>query len=182
MARIVIPAREELSNQVQPMLDSVQAHLGFVPNVHRLLAISPNALAGFLGLQTQMSKALDVKTRDSIALAVSQADGCEYCLAAHSYFAANFAKLSAEEIAMNRDGKSHDPRRAAAVQFAKRVVETRGKIKDGDLAYCRSVGFTDRDIIEIITLCAQYVLTNMLNNAIETDIDFPGKDAKLRAE
>lgn len=57
----------------------------------------------------------------------------------------------------------------------------RGKLKDGDLAYCRSVGITDRDIIEIITPCAQYVL-NMLNNAIDTEIDFPGKDAKLRAQ
>jgi alkylhydroperoxidase family enzyme len=49
------------------------------------MSVSPNVLSGWLGLMSNLSKTLDVKTRDSIALAVSQANGCNYCLAAHSY-------------------------------------------------------------------------------------------------
>ena len=182
MPRIKIPSRDKAPTASQPMLDAVEKQIGFLPNVHKLLSISPNVLAGFLGLQREMSKTLDVKTRDAIALAVSEADGCEYCLAAHSYFAANLAKLTPEEIALNRQGKSGDPKRAAAVQFARRLIESRGKVEDGDLAYCRSVGFRDAEIIEMIALSAQYLLTNFMNNVAATEIDFPGYEARGRAE
>jgi AhpD family alkylhydroperoxidase len=74
-----------------------------------------------------LAKTLDVKTRDGIALAVSEADGCDYCLAAHSYIATNLAKIAPDEIELNRKGRSADPKRQAAVAFAKAVIETRGR-------------------------------------------------------
>ncbi|MDB5582350.1 MAG: alkylhydroperoxidase [Bradyrhizobium sp.] len=164
------------------MLDGVRQRLGFVPNVHKLLGMSPQALTGFLGLQHEMSKTLDVKTRDAIALAVSEADGCDYCLAAHSYLAANYAKLTPEEIADARKGSSTDPKRNAAVRLAKALVESRGKVEDSDVVYCRTCGYNDREIIEMITLTVQYLLTNFINNAAETPIDFPGYESHMRAE
>jgi alkylhydroperoxidase family enzyme len=66
--------------------------LGFVPNLQRLMSISPNALSGWASLMGSLAKTLDVKTRDGIALAVSEADGCDYCLAAHSFIAGNWPK------------------------------------------------------------------------------------------
>ena len=74
---------------VQADLDNVDKMLGFVPNLHRLMSISPNALSGWATMMRSFAKTLDVKTRDGIALAVSEADGCDYCLAAHSFIAGN---------------------------------------------------------------------------------------------
>ena len=91
-------------------LDSVYRTLGVVPNEARLLSSSPAALEAFAALQAGLSKALDVKTRERIAIAVAQVNGCDYCLSAHSYIATNFAKLAPEEIALNRKGASKDPR------------------------------------------------------------------------
>jgi alkylhydroperoxidase AhpD family core domain len=76
----------------KPILDNVDKMLGFVPNLHRLMSISPNALSGWATLMGSLAKTLDVKTRDGIALAVSEADGCDYCLAAHSFIAGNWPK------------------------------------------------------------------------------------------
>ncbi|WP_249151511.1 hypothetical protein [Bradyrhizobium liaoningense] len=56
------------------ILDNVDKMLGFVPNLHRLMSISPNALSGWATLMGSLAKTLDVKTRDEIALAVSEAD------------------------------------------------------------------------------------------------------------
>jgi len=67
------------------------------------MSIRPNALAGWVGLMGSLSKTLDVKTRDGIALSVSEANGCDDCLAAPSYVSTNLAKPS-EEIALNRQG------------------------------------------------------------------------------
>ena len=124
MSRIKIPSREEVPEASQPVLEKVGKMLGFVPNLHRLMAISPPALTGWAGLMGSLSTTLDVKTRDGIALAVSEADGCNYCLAAHSYSARNLAKVDENEIAINREGRSADPKRQAAIMFAKRLIET----------------------------------------------------------
>src|SRR5580698_1404708 len=125
MSRIAIPGRDEAPVDSKAILDGVSKALGFVPNLQRLMSISPNALAGWAGLMGSLSKTLDVKTRDAIALAVSEADACNYCLAAHSYIATNLAKISPEEIALNREGRSTDPKRQAAIEFAKALIETR---------------------------------------------------------
>jgi uncharacterized peroxidase-related enzyme len=173
MSRIAIPTRDAAPPESQPILDNVHKALGFVPNLQRLMSISPNALAGWAGLMTSLSKTLDVKTRDGIALAVSEVDGCNYCLAAHSYIATNLAKMGPDEIALNRQGRSNDPKREAAIHFAKSLVENRGNVSDAEFNSVRQAGWSDANIIEIIALSAQFLLTNFVNNAIKTEIDFP---------
>src|SRR3954469_382170 len=182
MSRIAIPSHDDIPPETRPILDAVQKKLGFTPNVHRLLSISPAALTGFVGLQTALARTLDLKTRDAIALAVSEHDECDYCLAAHSYLAANFARLPPEEITLSRQGRSADPKRGAAAQFAKRLIETRGHVTDDDLSSVRSAGFTDAQIVEIVALSAQFLLTNFVNNVAETDIDFPAIEAVRSAD
>jgi uncharacterized peroxidase-related enzyme len=166
--RIAIPKREDAPAESKPILDNVDKMLGFVPNLHRLMSISPNALFGWATLMGSLAKTLDVKTRDGIALAVSEADGCDYCLAA-----GNLAKIPADEIELNRVGRSSDPKRQAAVAFAKELIETRGKVSDAQFAAVRDVGWTDGNIVEMIALTAQFLLTNFMNNAVQTPIDFP---------
>jgi alkylhydroperoxidase family enzyme len=93
MPRIAIPKREDAPAESKPILDNVDKMLGFVPNLQRLMSISPNALSGWAALMGSLAKTPDVKTRDGIALAVSEADGCDYCLAAHSFIAGKLAKI-----------------------------------------------------------------------------------------
>ncbi len=155
------------------MLDAVGKQLGVIPNLFRLVANSPAALEGYLGLNTALSKALDAKTRERIALAVAQVNGCDYCLSAHSYLGANLAKLDAAELAANRRGHSNDVKADAAVGFAKKVSETRGRVTGTDIAVVKDVGFSDAQVVEIVLLVALNFLTNLTNNVAETDIDFP---------
>ena len=127
MSRIAIPTRDAAPAASQPILDAVNKQLGVVPNLFRLVANSPAALAGMTGLSGALSKALDVKTRERIALAVAQVNGCDYCLSAHTYLGLNLAKISPEEIALNCKGRSGDPKADAAVHFAAKVAETGDK-------------------------------------------------------
>jgi uncharacterized peroxidase-related enzyme len=173
MPRISIPTRDEAPAESKAVLDNVHKMLGFVPNLQRLMSISPNALTGWASLMGALSKTLDIKTRDGIALAVSEADGCDYCLAAHTYISTNLAKIPPEEIALNRLGQSSDPKRQAAVAFAKALIESRGKVSDEEFAAVKAAGWTDANIVEMIALTAQFLLTNFMNNAVQTPIDFP---------
>jgi alkylhydroperoxidase family enzyme len=78
MTRIPVPSVEQATSESQAILAGVGSTLGFVPNVTRLLSLSPIALEAFVGLQKTLSKALDARTRNGLALAVSNANGCNY--------------------------------------------------------------------------------------------------------
>ncbi|HEY9002780.1 MAG TPA: peroxidase-related enzyme [Mucilaginibacter sp.] len=173
MPRIEALTPEQVPADSKPTLDAFTKNIGFTPNMMATFAASPigfNAWAALFGI---MSKALDVKTRDSIGLAVSEVNGCNYCLTVHSYTAKHMAKLEADEIILARKGHSTDPKRDAAVQFAKRVIETRGKVSNADLAAVRDAGYSDANIIEIVALVAMYSLTNFVNNVSDPERDFP---------
>jgi uncharacterized peroxidase-related enzyme len=173
MSRLAIPAREAAPVASKPVLDAVNAQLGVVPNMFRLIAQSPAALKGYAANSAALSKTLDVKTRERIALAVAEVNGCDYCLSAHSYLALNLAKLSPEEVALNRSGASSDAKADAAVRFAAKLVRERGHVSAADIEAVRGAGFSDGQIVEIVAVAAENVFTNLINTVAETDIDFP---------
>ena len=181
MTRLRIPEPHEAPVGSHAILGDVAGSLGVVPNVVRLLSLGPNALTGFVGLQGALGRTLTARTRDHIALAVSEVNGCRYCLSAHSHFAARFAKLSPDDVARARKGGSSDAKEDAAVRFAKKVVELRGKVSPEDLADVRAAGYPDAQIVEIVALCAQFSMTNLINNVFDTEIDFPAVEAPRAA-
>lgn len=173
MSRLTMPARDDVPEAAKPILDAVQGQLGVVPNMFRLLARSPAALQGFVANNGALARALDVRTRERIALAVAQVNGCDYCLSAHSYLGLNLAKLDAEEIALNRQGRSGDAKADAAVRLAVKLVRERGQVAEADIAAVRAAGLDDGEIVEIVAVTAENIFTNLLNLVAATEIDFP---------
>ncbi len=173
MSRLAIPAPDDVPEASKPILDAVRKQLGVVPNMFRLIAQSPAVLQGFIGNNGALAKTLDVKTRERIALAVAQVNRCDYCLSAHTYLGLNLAKLSAEEVALNRAGASGDAKADVAVNFAAKIARDRGRVGDADVRAVRDAGFSDAEIVEIVAVTAENIFTNLLNVVAETDIDFP---------
>ena len=127
MSRIAIPTVEQTSTASKPLLDAVHKQLGVVPNLMKLVGHSPAALEGYLSLNGALAKGvLDGALRERIALAVAEFNGCEYCLAAHTYLGKNVAKLNESEIRAARDGRSNDTKADAALRFARRVASEHG--------------------------------------------------------
>jgi uncharacterized peroxidase-related enzyme len=178
MSRLAIPARDDVPEASKPILDAVQKQLGVVPNMFRLIAQSPATLQGYTSNNAALGKTLDVKTRERIALAVAQVNACDYCLSAHTYLGLNLAKISPEEVALNRNGKSGDAKADAAVRFAAKVVRDRGQVTNADVEAVRDAGFSDGQIVEILAVTAENIFTNLLNVVADTDIDFPVVRAK----
>ena len=180
MSRLNIPATVDTAPAAaQSLLNGVKAKLGSVPNLFRLLAVSPAALEGYLGLSGALGKgSLDARTRERIALAVAEFNGCGYCTSAHAFIGKNMAGLTDAEIAANRNGSSTDARAAAAVSFAVKVVETRGHVSDADVAAIRLAGYSDAEVVEIVLHVALNTLTNYVNEVAQTAIDFPAVKAR----
>ena len=197
MSRIPTPATIEAApTAAQASLTAAKAKIGIVPNLHRLIANSPAALQAYLGFGEPLGhgaldartrerialtvnrrhshdRHLDARTRERIALAVAEANGCGYCLAAHSYIGKNMAKLDEVEIAANRHGRSTDAKADAAVRFAAQIVAARGHVAAADVQAVKDAGYTDGQIVEIVTHVALNTLTNYVNEVFQTEIDFP---------
>lgn len=175
MSRIPTPATvADAPEKSRPLLEAVNKQLGSVPNMFRLISTSPQALEGYLSLSGALGKgALPAQTRERIALAVAEVNGCSYCLSAHTYLGRNLAKLDDAEMTANRNGASNDLKADAAVRFAAKVTQARGHIADADLAAVKDAGYTDAQVIEIVQHVALNTWTNYFNEVFKTDIDFP---------
>jgi uncharacterized peroxidase-related enzyme len=173
MSRITAIDPKTAVGETKALLDAVQAQLGVVPNFLRVLAHSPRALAGFLGLYGALGAAsLDKPTQERIALAVAEGNACEYCLSAHTAIGRR-AGLSNEEMLLNRRGSSADAKAAAAVALAAALNERTGGIAASDLDAARRAGLTDGEIVEVIAVVALNLFTNILGKSVRVDIDFP---------
>ncbi|MFM5895498.1 MAG: carboxymuconolactone decarboxylase family protein [Novosphingobium sp.] len=183
MSRIPTPATvADAPEKAQPLLNAVNAQLGSVPNMFRLISNSPQALEGYLGMSGALGKgALPAATRERIALAVAEINGCNYCLSAHTYLGKNLAKLDDAEITANRSGASNDPKADAAVRFAAKVAAARGHIAEADFAAVRLAGYSDAQIVEIVQHVALNTWTNYFNEVFQTEIDFPAVEARKAA-
>lgn len=183
MSRINTPETIETAPAAsQPLLEGVKKMLGSVPNLFRIVANSPAALEGHLGMFGALGKgALPPATRERIALAVAEINGCSYCLSAHTYLGKNLAKLDDAEITANRNGSSNDPKAEAAVRFAAKVARERGHVSADDVRAVKLAGYDDAQVVEIIQHVALNVFTNYINEALQTEIDFPVVTARKAA-
>ena len=183
MPRITTPATiADAPEGSQELLKGVEKLLGSVPNMFRLIGNSPATLEGYLGLNGALGKGkINAATRERIALAVANHNGCDYCNSAHTYLGKNLAKLDDAEIAANRAGWSTDAKADAAVRFAVKVAQNRGRVSATDVVEVRNTGYGDAEIVEIVGHVALNVLTNYINEVFETEIDFPVFEAARAA-
>lgn len=180
MQRIASIDPATATGSAKDLLDDVKKKLGVVPNLYKLLAHSPAGLEGALAFSGALAHGtLDAATRERIALAIANVNGCDYCNAAHTALAKRH-KLDDAEITANRKGRSTDARADVAVAFARKVAVNRGDVTAHDIATLREAGYTDAQMIEIVLHVAANVLTNYINEVFKTDIDFPSAGSATR--
>jgi uncharacterized peroxidase-related enzyme len=165
--------RDTTNDRLRTTFDAIQKQLGVVPNMMRTMAQSPVVLDAYLAFGAALRKGqLPASLQEQLALTVAEANACDYCLSAHSALGRG-AGLSSEAIAASRDGRASDAGAAAALQFARALIDRRGDVTDQDFARVRAAGFGDDAIAEIIAHVALNVFTNYFNRAARTEIDFP---------
>ena len=157
----------------QKLLADVEDKLGMVPNLIATMAQSTSVARAYLGLADALSGGVLVEPlREQIALTVSQANGCEYCVAGHAAVASSIG-LTEDELRDARIATSPDRRTEAVLRFARRIVEKRGSVSVDDIREIRNAGYDELEIVEIIAHVALNIFTNYFNLVAQTEIDFP---------
>lgn len=178
MSRIPLVNPADTSTERHSILSEINSAFGATPNMFKAVANSTAALKSMWGSFGALgSGVISAKLGEQIAVAVANRNSCEYCLAAHTALGRKTGATS-QEMASAQQGQSDDAKTAAALQFALRVVESRGQIDDADMSSLREHGYTDEEIVEILAQVALNLFTNYVNIAFAVPVDFPA--VKLR--
>jgi uncharacterized peroxidase-related enzyme len=159
--------------EVRPLFKGVNAKLGIVPNLFRVLGNAPAALSGYLKFSEALADgAFNAKLREQIALTIAESNQCEYCLSAHAFIAGKLG-LTEKDIADARNANGSNDRNTAILQLARTIAVQRGELTDEDFEQARRAGLTDGDIVETVANVALNIFSNYVNHAARTIIDFP---------
>lgn len=174
MTRLTALNPDEVTGKTKDLFNAVQSKLGVVPNMMRTMGNSPAVLEGYLNFSGALSHGkLSAKTGELIALAVSESNSCDYCVAAHTFIGGKLLKTDAQVLHDARTGNSADAKTAAILQLAKTLISKNGLVNDEDVNKAKNAGVSDAEIAETVAHVALNVLTNYFNNTANTQIDFP---------
>jgi AhpD family alkylhydroperoxidase len=172
MPRLKCLDKSQANSKAQPMMAELESKK-ILLNIFRTMANSPAVLDAYLKFSGALREGkLDEKTRESIALAVAQANCTQYCLSAHTVLGKG-AGLDDLAIRNARLGQSADLKTNAAIVLAQKVAATKGNVSDSDVSSARAGGLDDGDIAEVVANVALNVFTNYFNNLNQVEVDFP---------
>ena len=162
-----VPDEEQLPSDLQRLFAKARERLGFVPNVFRVYAYRPQRLSAwfthFRSLH-EPTEGLGAADREMIAVVVSAANGCLYCLVAHG--AALRQELGdpvlGERISYDWRRADLDPRRAAICAYAEKLTLRPRELTRADLQSLLDVGLTLEDAWDVAEIAAMYNLTNRM--------------------
>jgi uncharacterized peroxidase-related enzyme len=161
-----------LDPDTEAYLAKCQEKLGFIPNVLKAYAFDNTKLKAFIAMADDLmlgDSGLSKLEREMIAVAVSCANHCHYCLTAHGAAVRQRAAdpEMGELIAQNYRAAALPPRQKAMLDFAVRLTEVPDKIEEMDRQALRRAGFKDRDIWDIAAVAAFYNMSNRLAAAAD---------------
>jgi uncharacterized peroxidase-related enzyme len=175
MSRLSVPNLEFQTGPSGQIYAQIKKAIGGVPNTFAAIAAhGPAALKAVLAADTVLAAgSLTKRDQEVIKLVISQAGGCDYCVAAHHYLA-ELAGVKPETLKQIRDGQpTGDAKRDALVGFVRKLARSSGTISDEDFAAIKAAGYSDAQLVEISLAFATTVFTNVFNRINDTEIDFP---------
>jgi uncharacterized peroxidase-related enzyme len=171
--KFTLHTKETAPEASQPTIDAVNQVYGFFPNLYAVFAESPVAISTYLHISKQLKEhgALTPQEQQIVMLAVSEANGCDYCVAAHS-MVAGMAQVPAETVEQLRRGEQpSNPKQAALVRFALAALEHRGWIPESEQEAFLAAGYTSRHALDVLSILALKTLSNYTNHLAKTPLD-----------
>lgn len=168
----VNPAQAE--GEAKRVLDKAKAGVGFVPNMYKSMANSTGLLETYLDGYSRFraSGVFEPAEQEVIFLTISRANGCGYCMAAHTMLALKKSGVPEADVEALRAGKRLPSAKLEALRaFTHHMWETRGRPTPEAAKAFHDAGYTDRHILEIVLALAVKTLSNFSNHITEPEVD-----------
>ncbi|MFF8810034.1 carboxymuconolactone decarboxylase family protein [Streptomyces omiyaensis] len=154
---------EQAQGRARELLADIVERHGSAGEMVSTMANSPAMIEGYLSLSRAMKRVkIPRALSEKLSLAVQERIGCGTCREAHAS-AGPAAGLTAPAVAPARQGTSTDPREAALIALALKVLAEPGGLGDADVAEVRAHGWSDRIIAGVVGLVSLSLLTGAFN-------------------
>jgi uncharacterized peroxidase-related enzyme len=166
-----VPADEDVPAEVKPLFDKAEEKLGFVPNVLRAYAVRPRHLELWNAFYDELMRGesgLTKVQREMIAVVVSTANRCHYCMVSHGAFLRKLTgnPVLVEQLRTNWRYAEVEPRERAMLEFAVKLTERSSACTEADVDALREAGWTDEDVMDITEVAAMFNFTNRLASGL----------------
>ena len=166
-----VPVEDDLPAAVRALYEAPLEKLGFVPNVLRLYALRPSHLLLWNDHYEELMKGesgLTKAEREMIAVVVSIANECRYCIAAHSAALRKLTKdpALADAIAADHTTAALEPRVRAMLDYARKLTLRPTEMAEADVEALRDAGWTDEDVMDIAEVTGMFNLTNRMASGL----------------
>jgi uncharacterized peroxidase-related enzyme len=153
-------------------LDVTAKKYGFVPNLYGVLAGSPTAVQAYAGINKALEQsALTPVEQQVVTLTVSATNDCAYCMGAHSTVA-QMVHMPEDVLAALREQRPlSDPKLNALRALVLSVLRHRGWVPEADLEHVVAAGYTQRHVLDVLTIVALKTLSNYVNHIAHTPLD-----------
>lgn len=165
-----VPAEEQLPESLQGLFKKAKEKVGFVPNVFRVYSFRPERFSAWFAHYKQLhepTENLNAAEREMIAVAVSMANGCLYCLVAHgaALRQALGDPVQADRITLDYKRAGLDAKMEAVLDFAVLMTESPLNCSQENIAHLRDSGLTLEEVWDVIEIAAMYNFTNRMASA-----------------
>ena len=172
MERFQVPSREEVTTNNQAIFDNLEKAVGFVPNLYAYYAKNDTALADYLTLQNRKTS-LKTKEKEVINLVVSQYNGCNYCLSAHTQIGKMNGFTEDQILEIRTGAASFDAKLDALAKFVFSTVENKGRATEKAKEEFFAAGYTEANMIDVVIVIGDKTISNLIHNLADFEIDFP---------
>ncbi|BFM21467.1 carboxymuconolactone decarboxylase family protein [Gilvimarinus japonicus] len=176
MTDFTLHTLDTASEEAKPLLEGSKKSFGMIPNLHAVMAEAPGLLEGYQTLhRLVLESSFNNDEKTVVWQSVNVEHGCHYCVPAHSGIARSMDVDEAIDNALRDEKPLDDAKLEALRTFTLNVVRNRGNVDDSAVQAFFDAGYEKRQLLEVVLVVSQKVMSNYVNHIAETPIDEPFK-------
>ncbi|MBU3022568.1 carboxymuconolactone decarboxylase family protein [Aestuariibacter sp. A3R04] len=174
MTTFTLHTKDTAPEDARPLLDKSEKAFGMIPNLHAVMAESPQLLEGYQVLHELAQKtAFDANELTVVWQTVNVEHACHYCVPAHTAIAKSMKADDKLIEELRNDEPLSDPKLNALKNAVLSITRNRGHFDDDAQKAFTDAGYTSRHVLDIILILAQKVMSNYTNHLADTPVDAP---------
>lgn len=176
MGRLRLLEKKDVTEEVRPIYEEIERVFGRVPNIFKTYAHFPPLLKAnwekFKALM--MGGSLRRELKEAIALVVSDANACQYCIAAHGLALQQlgFTRESIDALVKNLEGAGFKPKELKILEVARKSTKDANNVTDQDIKELYKLGWSESEIVEAQGVMEFFTGFNKFLDSLGVDVDF----------
>jgi uncharacterized peroxidase-related enzyme len=176
MGRLKLLEKKDATEEIRPIYEEIEKVFGRVPNIFKTYAHFPPLLkANWEKFKAvMMGGSLRRELKEAIALVVSDANACQYCIVAHGLALQQlgFSRESLEALVKNMEGAGFQPRERKILELARKSTRDANSVTDRDIEELRRLGWSESEIVEAQGVMELFTGFNKFLDSLAVDVDF----------